>query len=240
MTNHETAEPELTETQKAYNVAQYEIFQLAAYGHCTYTNGELLTDEGKRQQADYNDRIRAAREELEAALLRLVAEHAETFGGDWGVPAAWMRSLADDPAELSLLAVRPDEREDDRPAAVSVPPPATRADTLRWAAEAQQPDDGEGDELVCVDECGCCDACGFEPFDTPAEGWREAARFLRRTARDSGDRRGVLHGARLIEAELRRLADESGPCVAGEQQNETPEAVRCGCEWMPKRAAKGA
>jgi hypothetical protein len=106
-----TTEPDLTETQKAYNVAQYEMFQLAAYGHCTYTNGELLTAEGKRQQADYNDRIRRAREELEAAVLRLVAEHAETFANSRFVSADWLRSLADDPAILSLLAVRPDERE---------------------------------------------------------------------------------------------------------------------------------
>jgi hypothetical protein len=106
-----TTEPDLTETQKAYNVAQYEMFQLAAYGHCTYTNGELLTAEGKRQQADYNDRIRRAREELEAAVLRLVAEHAETSANSRFVSADWLRSLADDPAMLSLLAVRPDERE---------------------------------------------------------------------------------------------------------------------------------
>ncbi|MGW3196272.1 hypothetical protein ACWDBD_17135 [Streptomyces sp. NPDC001118] len=65
-------------------------------------------------------------------------------------------------------------------------------------------DDDEGDELVCVDMCGSCDACGMEPFGTPAEGWREAARFLRRTARTSGKRHGALHGAQLIEAELRR------------------------------------
>ena len=80
----------------------------------------------------------------------------------------------------------------------------------RLADEAQQPEpDDEGDELVCVDECGSCDACGMEPFGTPAEGWREAARFLRRTARESGDRQGALHGARLIEAELRRVAEEA-------------------------------
>jgi hypothetical protein len=69
--------------------------------------------------------------------------------------------------------------------------------------------DDEGDELVCVDQCGSCDACGMEPFGTPAEGWRQAAHFLRRTARESSDRQGALHGARLIEAELRRLADET-------------------------------
>ncbi|KAB1146791.1 hypothetical protein F7R91_14520 [Streptomyces luteolifulvus] len=79
-------------------------------------------------------------------------------------------------------------------------------------------DDDEGDELVCVDLCGSCDACGMEPFGTPAEGWREAARFLRRTARASGDRQGALHGARMIEAELRRMADETpqpAPAASG-------------------------
>lgn len=129
-------EPDLTEAQKAYNVAQYEMFQLAAYGHCTYTpRAELLTAEGKADQADYNGRIRKAREQLEAAVLRLVAEHAETFRGDWGVPAAWLRSLAEDPAELSLLAVRPDERDFDTAPAV-LPPAADRAAVLREAADA--------------------------------------------------------------------------------------------------------
>ncbi len=66
----------------------------------------------------------------------------------------------------------------------------------------------EGDELVCVDQCGSCDACGMEPFGTPAEGWREAARFLRRTARQSSDRAASLRGARLIEDELRRRAED--------------------------------
>jgi hypothetical protein len=121
----DTTETELTETQKAYNVAQYELFQLAAYGHCTYTNGELLTKEGQRQQADYNNRIQAARGELEAALLRLVAEHAETVAGSRMVSVDWLRSLAGDPAMLSLLAVRPDEREAD--AASAVVPAADRA-----------------------------------------------------------------------------------------------------------------
>jgi hypothetical protein len=69
--------------------------------------------------------------------------------------------------------------------------------------------DREGAELVCVDECGSCDACGFETFGTPAEGWREAARFLRRTPRDSADFLGAIRGARLIEAELRRMVDEA-------------------------------
>jgi hypothetical protein len=65
----------------------------------------------------------------------------------------------------------------------------------------------EGDELVCVDQCGFCDACGMEPFGTPAEGWREAARFLRRTPRDFRDYPAVLTGARLIEEHLRKQAE---------------------------------
>jgi hypothetical protein len=110
--------------------------------------------------------------------------------------------------------LEPDEYGDVADAVRAVlPAPADRAAVPREAA------DGEGDELVCVDECGFCNACGYEPFGTPAEGWREAARFLRRTARDSGDRSGALHGARLIEAELRRLADEA------EQAAEAPHTA---------------
>jgi hypothetical protein len=76
-----------------------------------------------------------AREHLEAAVLRLVAEHAETFRGDWGIVAAWLRSLADDPAELSLLAVRPDERPATAASAAVLPEPADRAAPLREAAD---------------------------------------------------------------------------------------------------------
>lgn len=128
MTTDPQTEPDLTETQKAYNVASSNMFQLAAYGHHRYHPlVEALTDEGKRQQRDYNDRLGAAREELEAALLRLVAEHAETFPGARG--PAWLRSLADDLATLSLLAVRPDERDFDTDpvSAVEQSAPADRA-----------------------------------------------------------------------------------------------------------------
>ncbi|MEU0098206.1 hypothetical protein [Streptomyces sp. NPDC006267] len=68
-------------------------------------------------------------------------------------------------------------------------------------------DEVEFEEPVCVDECGSCGVCGYEVFGTPAEGWREAARFLRRTPRDSADFSGALRGARLIEDELRRRAE---------------------------------
>jgi hypothetical protein len=70
------AEPELTEVQEEYSLAKYELFQLAAYGHCTYTDGGgLLTDEGERKQQDYNDRICAAQARFEAAALRKSAEY---------------------------------------------------------------------------------------------------------------------------------------------------------------------
>jgi hypothetical protein len=112
-------EAELTEAQKAYNTAQYEMFQLAAYGHHRHaplidmrTGKYLSIREIEARQRDYNDRIQAAREELEAAVLRLVAEHGETYRTLPGPVVGWLRMLADDPAELSLLAVRPDEREE--------------------------------------------------------------------------------------------------------------------------------
>ena len=101
---------ELTEAQKAYNVAQYELFQLAAYGHCTYTNGEMLTQEGQRQQRDYNARITKARETLEAALLRLIADHAVREGRRM-ISVGWLKALADGPGALSMLACAPDEDE---------------------------------------------------------------------------------------------------------------------------------
>ncbi|MGW2520537.1 hypothetical protein ACWC09_26680 [Streptomyces sp. NPDC001617] len=93
---------------------------------------------------------------------------------------------------------------------------AVMEELRRLAAEVQQPETEEEGELVCVDECGNCDACGMEPFGTPAEGWREAARFLRRTPRDSADFPGAIRGARLIEDELRRRAEDA-------QQNETAD-----------------
>ncbi|WP_198533186.1 hypothetical protein [Streptomyces sp. AcH 505] len=46
-------------------------------------------------------------------------------------------------------------------------------------------------------------------------GWLGAARFLRRTPQTSDDYHGALRGARLIETELRRLADEKQPTTTG-------------------------
>ncbi|MFF3928198.1 hypothetical protein [Streptomyces hirsutus] len=152
-------EPDLTEAQKAYNVAQYEMFQLAAYGHCTYTNGEMLTDEGRRQQRDYNDRIRTAREELEAAVLRLVAERGEMYRTVPAPVVGWLRTLADDPAELSLLVLSPEELEEVRPAApAAVPvssPPADRAETDEQRADREETerDHARGDHTHCGIGC---------------------------------------------------------------------------------------
>lgn len=95
---------ELTEAQKRYNKARYELFQLGAYGHCTYTNGEMLTEEGQRQQQDYNDRLRSAGDELEAALLHLVADHVERNTKIPLMSTHRLRKLADDPEELAELA----------------------------------------------------------------------------------------------------------------------------------------
>ena len=129
------------------------------------------------------------------------------------------------PGEIAdaVLSVLPADSEPHRLAlstalglGTSAPWDAIRERAAELAGQGVAEDD-EGDELVCVDECGSCDACGMEPFGTPAEGWRKAARFLRRTARTSGNREGALHGARLIETELRRLAAETpGPETQGE------------------------
>jgi hypothetical protein len=107
-------EPGLTDVQKAYNVAQSDMFQLAAYGHHRYhPSGEALTPEGKRQQRDYNDRLLQARDDLEAGLLRLVAEHGERYGLLPVPVVGWLRTLADDPGARSTLALGPDELDDE-------------------------------------------------------------------------------------------------------------------------------
>lgn len=131
--------PNLTDAQKAYNAAQAETFAIAAWGHHRYfPRGESLTDEGKRQESDYNNRIRTARDELEAALLRLVAEHGETYRTLPAPVVGWLRTLADDPAELSLLAVRPDERDFDTEPTAAEPAEAHPAEHS-WAAELYDP-----------------------------------------------------------------------------------------------------
>lgn len=74
------AEPELTETQKAYNVAEAKLFQLAAYGHHKYwplvgNDGSYLSErEQEVGRRNYCERIRRAQAEFEAAALRLAAD----------------------------------------------------------------------------------------------------------------------------------------------------------------------
>lgn len=71
-------------------------------------HGGLTTHRGRREDCTGPDC-----DPSEAALLRLVAEHGETYRS---LPGVWLWSLADSPGDLSLLAVRPDEREwDTRP-----------------------------------------------------------------------------------------------------------------------------
>ncbi|MGW7636143.1 hypothetical protein [Streptomyces decoyicus] len=84
MTTDEERELELTETQKAYNVAQYELFQLAAYGHHTYdpaylSDGTLRTPrERKAGGEEYHDRLRQAQTRFEAAALTKAAEYFQS------------------------------------------------------------------------------------------------------------------------------------------------------------------
>lgn len=122
-----------------------------------------------------------------------------------------------------------------RDAAVSVAPPAPRADDQAAVLR-------EADEVFALDYDAMVGEEGDENLGSMREAWDL----------------GTVHATLL----LRRLADAaavSGPCVAGEeQQNETPEARQCacphppdehsvygcadgcGCEWMPKRATKEA
>lgn len=105
-------------------------------------------------------------------------------------------------------------------------------DKPRTDEAQQQPETEEDGELVCVDECGSCDACGMEPFGTPAEGWREAAHFLRRTPRDSADFPGAIRGARLIEDELRRRAEETQETATDDTDQTDASPVCEGFVWI--------
>lgn len=139
---------------------------------------------------------RAARQKLYEDAVRTAGDTAYGNGPFYEAIAKAVVAVAD--AEQALLLARIAELE---------AAPADRA-AVRDSQELAELD-REGAELVCVDQCGNCDACGRERFGTPAEGWREAARFLRRTPRESNDFLGAVRGARLIEDELRRRADKA-------------------------------
>lgn len=160
----------------------------------------LLTAENKRAN-DAIDREEAAEQAVEEA--RAGQNLRDRIAYTLAAADGWTWATGFDPATSTVYQGYL-KRADAVLAAL--PAPADRAaEDAKELADL----DREGAELVCVDECGSCDACGFEPFGTPAEGWREAARFLRRTPRDSADFLGAIRGARLIETELRRRADEA-------------------------------
>lgn len=152
-------------------------------------------------------------DESAAATLHLVRQLAGTVAE--AEATQWPGPLADliDPTRGA-------------PAAVSVPPPAPRADALTAVRALHHPMQ-RGPFTICA-HCS---------------GWDGEWRCL-----------GVVTDYPCPT--LRALDGEpqpGGPCVAGEQQNETPEARRCvcphpadehsvygcvdgcGCEWMPKR-----
>ena len=79
------AEPELTETDKAYYVAQYELYQLGAFGHYTYapltdraTGQYLPLQQREAGQRDYGERLRTAQATFEAAAIRKAADWLRT------------------------------------------------------------------------------------------------------------------------------------------------------------------
>jgi hypothetical protein len=78
------ADPELTETDKAYYAAQYQLYQLyqlGAFGHYTYapltdraTGQYLPLQQREAGQRDYGERLRAAQATFEAAAIRKAAD----------------------------------------------------------------------------------------------------------------------------------------------------------------------
>jgi hypothetical protein len=132
-----------------------------------------------------------------------------------------------------------------RDAAVSVPPPATRADD-QAALRDRIAKALAGTELKppfphCLAAANAVLAVLPEPADradrvavlAEVADWLKAWRpeFFERWAITEQER--YEGGVDDAAAELRRLADESGPCVAGEQQNETPEAEAPVCGHRP-------
>lgn len=82
-------EAELTSTQREYNTAQAQLFQLAAWGRDSYhRTGELLTREGQQQHAAYRDAIQKAQARFEAAVLAKAADEIVRMISDTDGPAA--------------------------------------------------------------------------------------------------------------------------------------------------------
>lgn len=84
----ERHEPELTETQKVYNVAEAELFELAAYGHHTHdpayrNNGTHRTPQEREAGGeDYRNRLRQAQTRFEAAALVKAAAYFQSVLDD--------------------------------------------------------------------------------------------------------------------------------------------------------------
>ncbi|MFM9656797.1 hypothetical protein [Streptomyces scabiei] len=187
----------------------------------------------------------------EALLLRFTAEaHRRKWNYDRGLDGDGVpvKSEAFDALHRLGEEMRVALEELRRvPAAVSVPPPAPRADDraavcICGHTEAQHFED------ACITEVTGCDCGDFLTGEAAREviaRWRDAAIQAR------ADRAAILTeaadeaetvaeslrkhheferstGALDVMTELRRLAAAPGPCVAGEQQNETSEALRCG------------
>lgn len=97
-------EPPLTETEKAYNVAHGELYQLAVHGHHRYaplfdskTGGHFSITAIQQGVRDYARRIQAAQEQFEAAVLLRAAEQLEANGGPTCNPGecCWFDAVAE-------------------------------------------------------------------------------------------------------------------------------------------------
>jgi hypothetical protein len=88
---------QLTAEQRAYNIADSDLFQLAAYGHHTYNPDShndgtpRTTQEREQGLQDYRDRLRAAQARFEAAILMRAAAQ---FGRYDNQPADRLRAMA--------------------------------------------------------------------------------------------------------------------------------------------------
>lgn len=159
------------------------------------------------------------------------------------VNVAIQRTDADDTHWGPLYAAVADAL---RPAAVSVPPPATRADdqaaVLRWAADwfdsgirsvSRMFGHQAAAELRRMADEATPVAAPSPPANEPGPAVAVSRPDVLRWAAElvAADTAHIRYGsatdyANRHAALLRRAADDAqGPCVAGEQQNETPEAV---------------